>query len=139
MIDCNGLRLLKIVLLVYFLSANKSDGQIIGNFFRDPINSFIKVFDGSYLRPTNDQVRNDNLYTIQSYQQRPVDASLNFNVQRPRASSNQLSVGFCSGVWSYGTDHEGNTIGLLRVYNPSRIKNVLKLNLSLAATLPSVS
>lgn len=117
-----------VLLVMFLLLSNKTyfvKAQVLGGIFSEPLNNLIKVFDGSYGTPS-DTNRNRNNDNSLSYQSR-------------FGTNNRFdqSGGNCAGIWSYANDG-GHIIGLVTIQNPDRIKNVLKLTLSLSAALPSV-
>lgn len=126
---------LQMVILLLLNRTYVTKTQILGNIFRDPLNNIIKAFDGSY-GSSSEFNRNTNTVNYQplSYQQR---FGNNDNYQTS-SGNYQSGGGNCAGIWSYANDGSGHTIGLVNIQNPDRSKNVLKLVMSLSASLPSV-
>lgn len=144
------------VIAIVLLISNETEAQISENFWRQPIGRFITTFD---FRPNNDnkkQIQNENIFLTETrlpdqnqrtwhshqsntrYQPSSVEHFENYNNQRPKVTVNQLSTGFCAGIWSYERDYNGNSVGSVKIYNPNRSKNLLKLTLSLSADLQAV-
>lgn len=131
------------VLLVFLVgvtlnlgSSEPQFGSITGTILKPAIN-FINVLTGSDSQQSNYQSQpNYNSYT-QSTNYKPISnnyQSNSNNYQQP--PSNQVSSS-CQRFWAYQNDYE--SYGLLTIPNPDYVKNVLKIILSLAAQLPSVS
>lgn len=116
-------------------------GPITGSILKPAIN-FINGLAGGDNGNQNESPQSSYVliepnYNSQNYQQQSnyQPPANNYQTNYQPQSSNQIS-GSCQSFWSYQNDYEN--WGLLTIPNPDYRKNILKINLSLAAQLPSV-
>lgn len=76
-------------------------------------------------------------YQTQQYES-PSNYQIQHNYQTQPQASYQSSGGSCDGIFSYRSDYGGN-YGLLSINNPDYSRNNLRVEMTLAARLSSVS
>lgn len=116
-----------IVLVVSLAQADPQFSNIL-----KPAYNFLNTLSGNDYQQGNQQ--QSPSYQTQYVQYQPES---NYQSNYQPTSNYQTSSSACGSYWSYRSDSNGQ-FGLVTIPDPSYVKNVIRISLSLAARLPSV-
>lgn len=134
-------RTIRLILFAHLIGAAQVNSQTLTDYLLRPASTIFNTLTGGL---TSEQGQNANR------NERPAQSqsfpTANQQSQRFQSTNRQFSnlnsyqtAQSCANSLSYQRDYSGNSVGIVTINNPNRSRNMIKVTLTVAAQLSSVS
>lgn len=132
-------RTIRLVLFAHLIGAAQVKSQSLTDYLLRPASTIFNTLTGG-LTSEQGQNANRNERPAQSQSFPTVNQqSQNFQSTSQRFSNSYQTAQSCANSLSYQRDYSGNSVGIVTINNPNRSRNMIKVTLTVAAQLSSVS